>query len=144
MQVVAGDYAFDGVPRSVAAGTRFSLTNVSDTEVHDFVALKVPEGETRSVEQLVALTPEERDAIFGNGRPALVLVSMPGSDITLAAFGDATIAAPGRYVAMCLVPTGADPQNYVEAVLETGDGQEVEGGPPHVSLGMYAEFTVEG
>jgi hypothetical protein len=45
---------------------------------------------------------------------------------------------------VCFIPTGADPQEYLTAAQEATDGPpQVEGGPPHVVHGMFAEFTVE-
>ena len=144
IDVAATDFAFGGIPATVPAGTKFKLTNESDKELHEFVVVKVPKGEKRPVDELVKLPEAELDAIFGQGPPAMVLLAPPGSDEQIMAVGDGTVTEPGRYVAVCFIPEGADPQEYMEAA-QKGDGPpDVEGGPPHVALGMYAEFTVEG
>lgn len=36
--ITAVNYAFEGVPSAVAAGSRLTLTNVTDDEVHELVA----------------------------------------------------------------------------------------------------------
>ncbi len=47
------DYAFQGVPAEAKAGTRFTLTNTSAVEVHELVAVLVPDGERRPLAELV-------------------------------------------------------------------------------------------
>lgn len=146
IEVVASDYAFGGIPESVPVGTRFTLTNASDVELHELVVVKRPEGEDRSIEELLALPEEESDAIFGPGPPAMVLLVMPGSDEVIPAVGDGTISEPGDYIAVCFIPQGVDPVEFMAAAEASGDGPpDVEGtGPPHAFLGMTAEFTVKG
>ncbi len=146
IEVVATDYAFGGIPESVPAGTRFTLTNGSDKELHEMVALKRPEGEDRPIEELLALPEEEIDAIFGAAPPAFVMLAMPGSDEPIPAVGDGTVTEPGDYIVVCFIPQGVDPAEYMAAAESSPDGPpEVEGtGPPHAILGMTAEFTVEG
>jgi plastocyanin len=145
IEVVGTDYAFGGIPATVAPGTRFTLTNASDVELHELVAFKVPDGETRTLEDIVALPPAEQEAIFGQGPPAMVQIAMPASNEAIMPIGDGTVTEPGRYVVACFIPQGADPQEYMEAAQQSTEGPpQVEGGPPHIALGMYAEFTVEG
>lgn len=138
------DYGFQGLPDSVEAGTKFSVTNSSTVEVHEFVALRFPDEEKRPVSEIAALPPEEAGKIF-QGPPATVLVAAPGGAEQIQAVGDGTIAEAGRYAIVCFVPTGADPQEFLKAVEEsTGGPPQVEGGPPHVTKGMFAELTVTG
>ncbi|MEQ9161428.1 MAG: hypothetical protein RLN74_01900, partial [Ilumatobacter fluminis] len=61
------------------------------------------------------------------------------------AVGDGTLSEPGRYVLMCFIPIGADPDEYLAAVAAAGGGKPdgVAGGPPHFTAGMYAELVVE-
>jgi hypothetical protein len=93
----------------------------------------------------VALPPAEQEAIFGQGPPAMVQIAMPASNEAIMPIGDGTVTEPGRYVVACFIPQGADPQEYMEAAQQSTEGPpQVEGGPPHIALGMYAEFTVEG
>lgn len=57
--------------------------------------------------------------------------------------GDGTISGPGRYAIVCFIPTGADPAAHLEAAQQPSEGPpQVEGGPPHVANGMFAELEV--
>jgi hypothetical protein len=139
--VTAVDYSFEGLPEEVVAGTALTLANDSAEELHELVALRLPDDETRSVEELLALPMEELEAMF-TAPPALVAVAPPGED-GFPAVGDGRLAEPGRYAVLCFIPTGADPQAYLDQ-LEANPGQppQVEGGPPHFTAGMYAELAV--
>lgn len=142
VDVTLVDYGFQGLPDSVEAGTTFTVTNSSTAEVHEFVAFKIPEAESRSVEEILALPEQEGQAALG-GPPATVLVGPPGGAPQITAVGDGTLAEPGRYLVACFVPTGADPQAYLQAAQESqGEPPQVEGGPPHFTQGMRAEVTV--
>ena len=141
VEVTLVDYAFEGLPDSVDAGTTFTVVNDSDAEVHEFVAHRLPDNEERSVEDLAALSPDELGPALG--APATVLLAAPGGPM-IAAVGDGTLTDPGRYAIMCFIPTGADPDEYLAAAAETEGGppQGVAGGPPHIVHGMVAELTV--
>ena len=141
LEVEAVDYAFEGLPDSVPAGTKLSLTNTSEVEAHELVAFRIPDGETRSVEELLAL-PEEELMSMMSGPPATVLMAPPAGGEQIAAVGDGTLVEPGRYALVCFIPTGADPAALME---ESGpDGPpDVQGGPPHIVQGMHAELVVE-
>jgi len=142
VEVTLVDYGFQGLPDSVAAGTKFTVTNSSTAELHEFVAFKIPESETRSAEEILALPEEEGQAALG-GPPAAVLIGPPGGGEMIAAVGDGTLSEPGRYLVACFIPTGANPQEYLEAAAESQGGPpQVEGGPPHFTKGMRAEITV--
>ena len=140
--VTAVDYAFQGLPASISAGSKVTLTNASAVEAHEFVAIRIPDSETRPVSQLVGLSDEEITEIFGETEPATVLIARPG-ETGMAVVGDGTLFEPGRYAVVCFIPQGADPDEIF------GDGPEgppedgpPEGGPPHVALGMFAETNV--
>jgi plastocyanin len=144
IEVTGVDYAFEDLPETIEAGTTLTFVNASDVEFHEMVVIAIPEGEERSVEELVALPPEESDAIFANVEPALVTVAMPG-EAGLPVVGDGTIAEAGRYAVLCFIPVGADPE-VVAAAMQAGGGDgppDLGDGPPHVTQGMYAELTVE-
>ena len=136
------DYAFAGLPDQLAAGASLTVDNTSDTELHELVAVRLPDDEQRSVEELLQLPPEELAAFFPG--VATVLLQAPGSDETIVAEGDGTLPEPGRYLVLCAIPTGADPGEYLAAAAEAEGGppQGVEGGPPHFVNGMWAEVTV--
>lgn len=142
--VSMSDYGFDGLPAELAAGSTLSVANTSDAELHELVAIRLPDDEERGVEELVALPPEELGAFFP--LVTTVMLQAPGSDETIPAVGDGTLTEPGRYLVICAIPTGADPAEYLEAAAQTEDGppQGVAGGPPHFVNGMFAEVVVTG
>jgi hypothetical protein len=144
LTVELADYAFEGLPESVPAGTRLAVENTSSEELHEMVAFRLPDGEERSAEELVALPEEELGALFA-GPPATVLLAPPGGE-QIDAVGDGTLAEPGSYVLFCSIPTGADPEAFLAAAEESGDGPPATmpgDGPPHFAHGMYADLVVE-
>lgn len=139
--VTAADYRFVDLPAEVEAGSRLAMRNESAGELHELVAMRLADDESRSAEELVALPEQELRSLFA-GPPALVLVAPPGEE-GFAAVGDGTLVAAGRYLVVCFIPTGADPAAYLDA-LKASPGQppSVPGGAPHFTSGMYAELTV--
>ena len=141
--VTAVDYSFQDLPKSVDAGTTFTLKNNSDKELHEMVVFRIPDNERRPVQELVNLPESEQEAIFGAGPPAFVLMAPPGGEM-IKALGDGTLTEKGRYAVTCFVPTGVDPQAYLQAAQAASDGPpDVPGGPPHITQGMYGEITVK-
>lgn len=142
VEIVAFDYGYEGIPDSVEAGTTFTLVNRAPAELHEFVAIRLPDDEDRPVSELVTLPIEELGAILAV-EPAAVLLALPDGGQMIPAVGDGTLAEPGRYAIICMIPTGADPEGYLEAAAASPGGPpEVDGGPPHVASGMFAELTV--
>ena len=142
VEVTTEDFAYVGLPASVDAGTTIRITNDSQSELHEFVAIRLPDDETRSVEELMQLPPDELAAFF----PLVetVILAAPGEAGT-AVEGTGTLTEPGRYAIICAIPTGADPDEYLAAATESEGGPpDVAGGPPHIVHGMFAELTVEG
>lgn len=140
-EVIAVDYHFEDLPETIEAGSQLAMHNESTVEVHELVAMAIPEDETRSVEELIALPQPELIAALG-GEPALVMIAPPGED-AFPVVGDGTLDA-GRYLVACFIPTGADPDEYMQAAQESQDGPpQVAGGPPHSTEGMYAELVLE-
>ena len=136
------DYGFEHLPDEVPAGTMLTFRNTSDEEFHEMVVMRVPDEETRSVGQLAALPPEEADAIFADVMPTLVSVAAPGEE-GMPVVGDGMVTEPGRYAVVCFIPVGADPEAVVAAMqTESSTPPDLGDGPPHVSQGMYGEFTV--
>ena len=136
------DFGYDGLPDSVAAGTRLTVVNDAESELHEVVAFALPDDEQRPVSELTDLAPGE--LIQALGEPVTVLLAAPGGD-QIPAVGDGTLDEPGRYAIMCFIPTGADVQEYLEAAAdpEHEGPPQVEGGPPHFVHGMFAELLVE-
>ncbi|MGQ0847854.1 MAG: hypothetical protein ACT4OP_01805 [Actinomycetota bacterium] len=146
IEVTAEDYAFAGMPSLVATGAEVTLTNGSSREVHEMVVLRIADGETRTVEELLEL-PEEEDE--GVAETVGFLLALPGEGgINPEAEGATSVplTAAGRYVLLCFIPQGADPELVAEAMDNpNAEGPpELEGGAPHYTLGMVKEFTVEG
>jgi len=142
--VTAADYSFKDLPSSVDAGTELKLKNSSTKELHEMVVVRIPDAEKRPVADLVKLPEAQRDAIFGGGPPAMVLIAPPGGGEMIKAVGDGKLAEKGRYAVICSIPTGADPAAYLKAAQAGGDGPpQVAGGPPHLVQGMFGEITVK-
>ncbi len=141
VEVRAVDYGFEGLPATVVAGSTFTLVNDSSVEVHELVAIRLPDEETRSADELVQLPPEELAQFF----PLVdtVIIAPPEAE-GFAVEGTGTIEEPGRYLIICAIPTGADPDEYMAAAAAAEGGPpQVAGGPPHLAMGMYGEVTVE-
>lgn len=141
VEVELVDYAFVGLPDSVGTGTRLTVANRSEDELHELVAFALPADEDRPVEELAMLPPEELEGALGE--PAAVLLAAPGGP-QIPAVGDGTLSEPGRYAIVCFIPTGIEPQVYLDAAAEGGEGppQVDGGGPPHLVHGMHAELEV--
>jgi hypothetical protein len=141
IEVVAVDYAFQELPERVAAGTRLTLRNDADAELHEIVAFGLPEDEIRTADEIAALPEAELASLF-QGPPAFVLLAPPGEE-SFAAVGDGTLEDPGRYLVFCAIPTGADPREYLRLAEESPGPPDVPGGPPHFTQGMYGEVVAE-
>jgi hypothetical protein len=140
--VTATDFRFEGIPESMPAGDRLEIRNESATELHELVAFRLADDETRPIDELMALPPDELFGLVGP-EPAAVLLAAPGGEM-IAAVGDGTFAEPGRYGVICVIPTGVDPDDYLAAAAASEGGPpDIAGGPPHIAHGMFAEFTVE-
>jgi hypothetical protein len=142
--IAAVDYAFEGIPERIAAGSTIELTNASEVEVHEAVVVRIPDGVDLTVEELLELSDEELDELIPPGPPDMVIVAPPGEE-GFVVVGSATLTEPGRYAVICFIPTGADPEEFM-AAGEAPDAEgppDVEGGPPHFVHGMFAELTVE-
>ncbi len=140
VEVTAIDFAFTGLPGSVAAGTILTLVNESSVELHELVAIRLPDDETRSVEELIEY-PEDLASYFPSVTTVLIA---PPDETGMAVEGTGQLTEPGRYAIICAIPTGADPAEYMAAATEAEGGPpDVAGGPPHFVHGMYAELVVE-
>ena len=135
------DFAFEGLPASVDAGTRLTITNSSENELHKLSALPIPAEEHRPVEDLLALPGDELGTIL-RVRPATVLTAGPGGP-QVDEVGDGTLNEPGRYVIICAIPEGLDPAAYLDALSGTGRPPMTGAGRPHFTLGMADELVVE-
>jgi plastocyanin len=136
------DYAFSGLATTVKAGTTFTFSNGSKKESHELVLFKLADGEKRSLAELLALPPDEANKLTGPP-VAVAVAATPGADGVVVE-GKLEVAEPGRYLALCGLPTGGDPK-VVEAAAKSGKppAEDPNAGPPHFTKGMVQEFTVE-
>jgi hypothetical protein len=117
--VSAIDYAFEGVPATIEAGTvSFPFTNESEAEEHELVLMRKADGVTSSFTELLELPEEE----------AMTQVEFLGAAFAPPGGEGAALAdlEPGEYAMICFIPVGG-----------------AEDGPPHFTQGMIQEFTVE-
>ena len=138
--VHATDFAFNDLPEEVESGTTFEFVNDSEVELHELVAVRLPDDETRSAHDIVHDGVESLFAV----EPAFVLLAAPGGP-QIDAVGDGTVTEPGRYIVVCMIPTGVDPDEFLEAAQASNGGppQIENAGAPHIAHGMFAEFTVD-
>ncbi|MAT04460.1 MAG: hypothetical protein CL424_05390 [Acidimicrobiaceae bacterium] len=139
LQVEMADFHYGDLPDEVPSGTRIEVTNSSESEIHEFVAVRLADDDNRPVADIIA----DLEALLGSGPPTAVLLAAPGGE-QIAAVGDGTLDEPGRYIIVCVIPTGADPAEYLAAAADSDGPPDVDGGAPHVMNGMYAELTVTG
>lgn len=112
------DYAFEGVPETLPAGTvAIDFTNSSEAEEHEMVVFKKNDP-SMTVEQLMEMPEEEAETKITFAGAAF---APPGGEATALLDLEA-----GAYTMVCFVPVGG-----------------AEEGPPHFTEGMVAEFSVE-
>ena len=128
--ITGRDYVYEGIPDVVRAGDTIAFVNASLEEAHELVVFPIAADETRPVEELW-------DELDPTGEPVLVSVAGPSQDGQLYV-GDGTITDPGRYLAICFLPVGGDPELIFEQ-----EGPVESDAPPHASVGMVAEIVVE-
>ncbi len=122
LDVTATEFEFGGVPAEVDAGYTVVSFENQGQEQHEMVAVRINEGVTESIDELLAL-PEEESGEKVTFAGATYAPSGESSSVGL------SLTEPGSYVMLCFIPVGS--------VGETeGDG------PPHFSEGMVQEFTV--
>lgn len=140
VEVRALDFEYGGLPEQVAPATAFRLVNDSPTELHELVAVRIADADERPVGEIVA---NGLEPLLTSGPPAMVLLAAPDGAAQVVAVGDGTLTEPGRYAIICMIPTGADPAEYLAAAAQSQDGPpDVAGGAPHIAHGMFAEVTV--
>jgi hypothetical protein len=123
--VTAREYEFEGGDELMEQGT-YALTLTNDgEELHEAAIVRLAEGETRSLEELIGADEE----------PELTEVAMafacPG---TSAEPISVEIDEPGRYVMACFIPVGTLPTTDFATLAEDA--------PPHAAQGMIKEWTV--
>ena len=134
------DYAYDGVPGEVSAGTQLALVGAPDAEPHEAVVFRLAEDETRSAQEILA---EGGPDAPPPGEFAGVLIAPPGGAPGFAPEGPVVLDQPGRYLLVCFIPVGTTPDAF--AALAEGGGTAADlpaTGPPHFTQGIAAELTV--
>lgn len=123
--ITAKDYEFVGADELGAAGTYAITFENEGAELHEMVIQRIDESETRTVEEMLQ-SEEPPDTLtevaFG--------FACPGSNTVF----NADMSEPGRYVALCFIPTGTTP--------ETDPADFESGGAPHAMNGMVVELEV--
>jgi hypothetical protein len=117
------DYEYEGIPATVPAGVVAMTFTNEGKETHEIGVARLNDGVTQSVEEILALPPDQSETMFTFAGAAFA--EPGGSDTVFLRMEEA-----GRYGAACFVPQGTT--------------HDTEGsGPPHFTLGMFAEFSVE-
>lgn len=150
IEVVAGDYFYEGVPETVPVDTRLSLFNSSAREFHEMVVFKLDPAEQRTIEELSKLTNLELVGPSGFGVPGVgklvsVVFAMPESPQYTYLHDVPVLAEEGRYIIFCNIPTGMDP---IEARNRASQGPikdaDADGMPRHYEVGMMTEVVASG
>jgi hypothetical protein len=157
--VHASDYAFKGVPGTVAAGeTRISFANDSQSEAHQMELFRINDGVKETFDQILA-EDEAREnqedqqpapdgpqppAEQGPQAPAEPAPQVPVEQAPPPApkmtFFAATGAGPGQAAKMDLIGDLPPGRYAVVCFLPVSTD---EAGAPHYKKGMKAEFTVK-
>ena len=127
IDATATNYEFAGI-EDVEAGRALVQLQNDGTEFHEIVLMRIEDGETRPLEELLQLPEEEVGEI---------VTEVGGSTFAPPGTGTASTVElePGRHVAICFIPVGATPE-----ALQSG--QLDENAQPHFLHGMVEEFQV--
>ncbi|RZU31441.1 hypothetical protein [Blastococcus saxobsidens] len=122
IEVTGVDYEYEGVPDSVPSGVVAVTFRNEGEELHEIGIVRIDDDVDMPLAELAALPPEQSESMVQFAGAAF---AAPGESDTVFLRME-----PGRYGAGCFVPQGTTP--------------EAEGsGPPHLTLGMLAEFQAE-
>ncbi|MCC5954333.1 MAG: hypothetical protein JJU45_20020 [Acidimicrobiia bacterium] len=136
--VTMTDFAFD-LPDELPAGTTLELVNESPVEVHEVVLFRLDDDEDRSLEELLELPQEELMAV---AEMRGVGFAAPDSDDAVYPMGPLVLDEAGRWIALCAIPTGADPDEWLAEAAANPGPPDVDGGPPHLVHGMVSLVEV--
>lgn len=126
--VSAADYSFEGIDELATAG-EYAVTFTNEgNELHELMIMKIAEGETRPIEELLQLPDEEAQQI---ATPVGMTFACPGA--TAEPTG-VDLSEAGRYVAICFIPVGT--------MADTDFATMGEDGKPHFMEGMVEEFEI--
>lgn len=123
VDVSAVNYAFNGIPAELEAGTTsFEFSN-DGTELHELILIRKNDDTEESFDELLALPEEEARTKTTSVGAAF---GAPGEEGVYAV----TDLTAGEYLAICFIPVG------------TVDEESEADGPPHFTQGMKHEFRV--
>jgi hypothetical protein len=132
VDITATEYAYSGIPPTLSFGPLIVNLHNEGAEVHEVVFLRIDDGST-SPEELLAMQSaeaEEKSTVYGTA------IAFPGeTDHLLVSL------TSGDYVVADFLPQHDDPEALAAATVGSTVPQ-VEFGPPHHTLGMYATFHV--
>jgi hypothetical protein len=127
IEVTAINYGFETDFDDVSAGTLAFQFHNAGTEIHEMALIRINDDVDESIEELIELPEEESETMT---QFIGIAFGAPGAADTLIADVE-----PGRYAVLCFLPVGS---TDMEA-LESGAAN----GPPHFTVGMVEEFTVD-
>lgn len=133
--VTAREYAFQGVPETLQAGTfNFTLDNQGG-EVHELHLFRLA-GDVESVRELHGRSHDEAS-------DKLTTVGMAQADPGRSDSVEVDLS-PGRYAAVCLIPAGTRPDGgHSEHDMEQMEDMVFDpNADTHFRRGMFADFTV--
>ena len=117
--VTGVDYAYEGAPDTIEAGTvAFRFTNAAAEEDHMMAIIRKKDGVALTFQELLELPDEE-----GEDKTEFLGEAFAPAGEESSAIATLT---PGSYALICFIPVGGG-----------------EDGPPHFTEGMIHEFTVE-
>jgi plastocyanin len=135
IEVTGVEYAYQGVPETVPAGTKLSFVNAGE-EVHQIVAVKRNAGVTTSLDELLSMPEAESNKLV-----TFLDIAVAGPGET--APNTITVDQPGSYIFVCFIPVGTTALPSL-APGATPNDATLPAGKPHFLEGMVAEFTVTG
>lgn len=149
-EIVAVNYAFEGVPEEMPSGQVALRLDNQGSEVHEAVVFHISDETDLSVQELLDLPEEEAEELAEFTGVAFAGPGEQGSTVV--------DLESGRYALVCFVPVGTTSlqalmESFAEEESAEGEGEaaegegpegegEEEGPPPHFTQGMFTEFTV--
>lgn len=124
--ITASEYTFGGLDALNATGEYAVTLENAGKELHEIVIQKIDDAETRPLEEL--LTVEDPSSFTTDVAFSFACPGVTAEPVSV------NLETPGRYVALCFIPTGTLP--------ETPPAEFENLGPPHAIQGMIEEINV--
>ena len=134
VDVIGTDYRFSHFGDSLDGPISFAFRN-EGKDLHEMIVVRKNDGVTEPFDELIAL-PE--DEVFSKVTMVGVVMAEPGQTATEMV----TATDPGEYLMICFIPQGTTtlPSQAPDA---SGPPEGLGDGPPHFTLGMMREFSIE-